>query len=82
MEVWRGWEHEEIVRDVDEHVDVEINWTKMEMKIEFRRIERWEVIGERVSVYHQDCWVEFFTGTRDGQKLTSICNFANFATIS
>ena len=52
MEVWRGWEHEEIVRDVDEHVDVEKNWTKMEMKIEFSRIETWEVIGECVNVYH------------------------------
>ena len=58
------------------------NKTKMEMKIEFSRIERWEVIGECVSVYHQDCWVDFFTGTRDGQKLTSTCNFANFSTIS
>ena len=27
------------------------NRTKMEMKIEFSRIERWEVIGECVSVY-------------------------------
>ena len=34
------------------------NQTKMEMKIEFRRIERWEVIGECVSVYHQDYWVD------------------------
>ena len=31
------------------------NKTKMEMKIEFSRIERWEVIGECVSVYHQLC---------------------------
>ena len=50
------------------------------MKIEFSRIERWEVIGECVSVYHQVCGVDFFTGTRDGQKLTSTWNFADFTT--
>ena len=52
---------------------------EMEMKIEIKRIEGWEVIGGSISVYHQVCEVDFFMGIRDGQQLTLTYNLANFA---